>query len=93
MKQNEQNAEGIQDNEYETKGQCSTSRILWLQGQCQESSQDTMDFYCALQGNSASSQGGSSWLSPLRSDGSQGVQAGEAGPVEPQLIGEQESQN
>ncbi len=28
-------------------------------------------------------KGGSSWSSPLRSDGSRGDQAGEAGPVEP----------
>ncbi len=38
-------------------------------------------------------KGGSSWLSPLRSDGSQDNQAGEAGPVEPKLSGGQGSQN
>jgi hypothetical protein len=38
-------------------------------------------------------QGGSSWLSPLSLDGSRDDKAGEAGPVELQLSGGQESQN
>ncbi len=33
------------DNEYKTTGQCSTGRILWLQGQCHESSQDITGSY------------------------------------------------
>ncbi len=45
-----------------------------------------------LKGYSPSSQGGSSWSSPLRSDGSRDDQVGEAGPVEPQLSGGRESQ-
>jgi hypothetical protein len=49
--------------------------------------------YYALKGHSASGQGGSSWSSPLRSDGSRDDQAGEAGPVEQQLNRGQESQN
>jgi hypothetical protein len=41
-----------------------------------------MGSYYALKGHSASSQRGSSGLSPRRSDGSRDDQAGEAGPVE-----------
>ncbi len=77
----------MQDNEYKTTEQCSTSQIPWLQGQCHESSQDVTGSYYVLKGHSASGQGVSSWLSPLRLDGSQDDQAGEAGPVEPELSG------
>jgi hypothetical protein len=47
----------------------------------------------AIKGHSASSQRGSSWSSPLRSDGSRDDQVGKAGPLEPKLSGDQESQN
>ncbi len=67
--------------EYNTTGQCHTRQILRLQGQCHESSRDIGGSYYALKGHSASGQGGSSRSSPLRSDGSQDDQAGEAGPV------------
>ncbi len=93
MQQNKQKAEWIQDNKYKTTGQCSTGLTLRLQGQCHESSWDIAGSYYALKGHSASGQGGSSWSSPLRSDGSQDDQVEEAGPVEQQLSGGQESQN
>ncbi len=48
-----------------------------------QSSRGIMGSYYAFKGYSASSQGGSSWPSPLRSDGSWYDHAGEAGPVEP----------
>jgi hypothetical protein len=83
MIQNEQKTELIQDNKYETIGQCNTSQIPWLQEQCHESSRDIIGSYYALKGHPASSQGGSSWSSPLRSDGSRDDQAGDSGPVEP----------
>jgi hypothetical protein len=47
------------------------------------SSREITGSYYALKGHSASGQGGSSWSSPLRSDGSQDDQVGEEGPVEP----------
>jgi hypothetical protein len=46
-----------------------------------------------IKGHSASRQRGSSCSSPLRSDGSRDDQVGEAGPLEPKLSGDQESQN
>jgi hypothetical protein len=42
-----------------------------------------MGSYYVLKGHSEAGQGGSSWSSPLRSNGSQDDQMGEAGPVEP----------
>jgi hypothetical protein len=93
MQQNEQKAEWIQDNEYKNNGQCNTDWILRLQGQCHENIWNITGSYYALKGHSASGQGGSSWSSPLRSDGSQDDQVGEAGLVEQQLSGGQESQN
>ncbi len=53
----------------------------------------TTGSYYSLKGHSASGQGGSSWSSALRSDGYWDDHAGEAGPVEQQLTGGQESQN
>ncbi len=91
MQQNEQKAEWKQDNKYKTTSQCSTGRTLRSQGQCHESSRDIAGSYYALKGHSASGQGGSSWFSPLRSDGSGDDQAGEAGSIEQQLSGGQES--
>ncbi len=62
---------------------CSTSQIPKSWRQCHESSRDIIGSYYALKGHSAAGQGGSPRSSPLRSDGSQDDQVGEAGPVEP----------
>jgi hypothetical protein len=50
-------------------------------------------FLLCTQGTFRFKPRGSSWSSPLRSDGSRDNQAGEAGLVEPQLSGGQEAQN
>jgi hypothetical protein len=42
---------------YKITGQCGIGRILRLQGQCHESSQDIAGSYYALKGHSASSLG------------------------------------
>jgi hypothetical protein len=52
-----------------------------------------MGSYYAIREHSVSGQGGSSWSSPLRSDGSQDDQVGEAGPEEPELSRGKKYQN